>query len=150
MKKKLENEINNMKSLGRFFVPYNFPQSPPNEEEKVNILKFTEMTIDGYRVILHFNMHDYGNHFLETFQVLGRDIPFLPFSLTCKMAKRFLGLDYLSLIEVLKDNRKIYCWTVIKDKRGKAMFSPYKNKSEACIYEGLEYSYVPPDKVNFY
>ena len=147
---KINKAIEEMKELGKFFIPYNFPQSPPGEEDKINILKFHEITIDGYDIVLHFNVHDYGNHFLETFQMLGKDMPFLPFSLACKMAKKFLGPNYLSLIEVLKDNRKIYCWTVIRDKEGKAISSPYKTKSEPCVYEDLEYSYVPPDKVNFY
>jgi len=147
---KIDDVVRDMKALGRTLVPYNFPQVPPAEEDKVNVLKFHEMVVDGYNVVLHFNIHDYGSHFLETFQLLGKDIPFLPFSLVCKMAKKFLDQNFLSLIEVLKDNRKIYCWTVIKDRNGNPISSPYKSKSEPCIYEDLEYSYVPPDKVNFY
>jgi hypothetical protein len=147
---KLYDIVENMKELGNFFIPYNFPIETAAEEDKINILKFREVRVDGYDVILHFNKHDYGNHYLETFQLLGKDLPFLPFCLTCKLAKMFLGSHYLSLIEVLKDNRKIYCWTVVKDRDGKPMSSPYKDKSESCVYEDLEYSYVPPDKVNSY
>lgn len=147
---KIDEVVQDMKKIGEFFIPYNFPRVTSEEEDKINILKFKEMLLDGYDVIMHFNKHDYGNHYLETFQMLGKEIPFLPFCLTCKMAKMFLGSNYLSLIEVLKDNRKIYCWTVIKDKKGRPLASPYKSKSESCSYEGLQYSYVSPDRVSFY
>ena len=141
--------VNHMKSLAEYFIPYNFPKVPPKEEDEINILKFREAMVDGYNVILHYNKHNYGNHFFETFQVLGKEIPFLPFCLTCKLAKKFLGDDNLSLVEILKDNRKIYCWTVIKSFSGKSLKN-YKIKGENCIYEGLTYSYILPDKVNFY
>lgn len=147
---KIDEVVRNMKSFGESLMPYNFPRVSPQEEEEVNLLKFREIMLDGYDVVLHFNKHDYGNHYLECFQILGKDVPFLPFCLTCKMAKKFLGSSNLSLIEVLKDNRKIYCWTIIKDRDGNPITSPYRHKAESCTYEDLEYSYVHPDKVNFY
>lgn len=147
---KIDNIVSDMKKLADFFVPYNFPAVPPFEEDAINILKFKEVTLDGYNVVLHFNKHNYGDHYLETFQILGKEIPFLPFCLTCKMAKKFLGNRYLSLIEVLKDNRKIYCWTLIRDKKGHPIAHPYKHKVENCIYDDLQYNYLHPDKINFY
>lgn len=144
-----EDIVNSMKSLAENFMPYNFPIATPDEEEVINILKFKEAMVDGYNVILHYNKHNYGNHFFETFQVLGKEIPFLPFCLACKLAKKFLGNDCLTLVELLKDNRKIYCWTLIRDKNGKPIDNP-KFKGENCVYDGFQYSYVYPDKVNFY
>lgn len=131
-------------------VPYSYPFVPPEEEDAINILKFKEVTVDGYHLILHFNRHDYRSHFLETFQIIGKDTPFLPFCLTCKLAQRMLGERYLSLVEILKNNRKIYCWTVVTNRDGYAIASPYKNQGETCNYEGFEYNYVYPSSVNFY
>ena len=142
--------VGRIKRMAEQLVPYNFPTVSPQDEEIINFLKFTEATVDGYDVILHFNKHDYGDHYLETFQVLGKEVPFLPFVLICKLAKLFLGEQKLSLVEVLKDGRKIYCWTLIRDKKGKAIAAPYQNKGEDCSYEGFQYSYVTPDKINFY
>lgn len=147
---KIDDVVKKMKNLADFFVPYNFPAVPPSEEDKINILKFQEMVLDGYQVVLHFNKHDYGDHYLETFQILGKEIPFLPFCLTCKMAKKFLGNRYLSLIEVLRDNRKIYCWTLIRDKKGRPISHPFKQEAEHCSYDDLSYNYLHPDKINFY
>jgi len=144
-----EDIVNNMKVLATYFMPYNFPSVPPDQEDQINVLKFREIMVDGYNVILHFNKHDYGTHYFETFQVLGKEIPFLPFCLTCKLAKRFLGDNCLSLVEILKENRKIYCWTKITDKSGKPLYNP-KFRGEDCDYEGFQYNYVYPDKVNFY
>jgi hypothetical protein len=87
---------------------------------------------------------------LETFQVLGQDCPFLPFATICKLARAFLGNSNLSLVELFKDNRKIYCWTVVRNKNGVAIPNPYKNNSERCNYEGFAYNYVSPDQVKFY
>lgn len=131
-------------------LPYSYPYVKPEEEDDINVLKFKEVTVDGYNLILHFNRHDYKTYFLETFQIIGKHTPFLPFCLTCKLAQKMLGNRYLSLVEILKNNRKIYCWTVVRDRDGYAIPSPYKNRGEYCTYEGFEYNYVYPDSVNFY
>jgi hypothetical protein len=147
---KIDKIVEQMQRLANQLVFYNFPTVPAEDEDEINILKFHEAVIDGYNVILHYNKHDYGDHFLETFQVLGKEVPFLPFALICKLAQKFLGDRHLSLVEVMKERRKIYCWTIVRDARGRVKSSPYENEGTDCIYEGLKYSYVSPDKVNFY
>jgi hypothetical protein len=146
----MEKIIKQMRTLADQLMIYNYPSVSPQDEDEINILKFHETTIDGYSVILHFNKHDYNDHYLETFQVLGKEIPFLPFSLICKLAQEFLGDQHLSLVEVMKEHRKIYCWTITRNKDGTPRISPYEEEGKDCIYEGLKYNYLSPDKVNFY
>lgn len=142
--------IQRMQRLADRLIPYSYPSVKPQDEDDINVLKFASTTVDGYDVVLHFNKHDYGTHYLETFQVLGQDCPFLPFATICKLARAFLGNSNLSLVELFKDNRKIYCWTVVRNKGGVSIPNPYKNNSEICSYEGFAYNYVSPDQVRFY
>jgi hypothetical protein len=148
--KSFDEQVEEMKRFGNILMPYNFPQVPQEEEEDVNFIKAREVMVDGYSLILHYSKADYGNHYLETLQVLGKYIPFLPFSLVCKIGKRFLGNKHLSLVELFRDNRKIYCWTLVSNRAGKAVPGPYQNEVETCIYEGFEYRSVSPKQVNFY
>jgi hypothetical protein len=137
--------------MGDMLVPYNFPLGDPNVEDDINPLKTTEVVVDGYPIVVHYSKADYGSHYLITFQVLGQNAPFLPFNVVVKLAKKFLGSKDLSLVELLKDNRKIYCWTVTMTKEGESMLLLQDEEdSEHCIYEGFEYVYMRPDKVSFY
>jgi hypothetical protein len=148
--KSFDEHIREMKGFGHFLMPYNFPQVPAEEEEDVNFIKAREVVIDGYNLILHYSKADYGGHFLQTLQVLGKFTPFLPFCLVCKIGKRFLGDKHLSLVELFRDNRKIYCWTLVTNRAGKPIQGPYQNDEETCVYEGFEYRSVSPKQVNFY
>jgi hypothetical protein len=148
--KHIDEIVEQMKALAEHLIPYNFPCVAPEEEDEIHFLKFCDVLVDGYDVVLHLNKHDYEDHYLETFQVLSKTTPFLPFALVCKLAIKFLGSENLSLLEILKDGRKIYCWTIIRDKSGNIVENPYKEKAENCFYEDFEYSYVTPDKVKFY
>jgi hypothetical protein len=147
---KLERHVREMRALAEHLVPYNFPKAPADWEDDINILKAREVTIDGYSVVVHFSKADYGDHYLETLQILAKNAPFLPFVLLCKLAKAFLGDKELSLVEVIRDNRKVYCWTLTVDKDGNPIPSPFQQESEPCQYEGFRYSYMQPDQVKFH
>jgi hypothetical protein len=148
--KKLEDHVEHMRNLGDMLIPYNFPKAPAEWEDDINILKATEMVVDGYTIVVHYSKADYETHYLETLQILGKNAPFLPFVLICKLAKRFLGEHELSLIEVVRDNRKVYCWTLTVDRDGKPIPSPFDQETEPCQYEGFHYSYMKPDQVRFH
>ena len=70
-----------MRNMGELLVPYNFPKADPRLENDLNVLKTVDCIVDGYSICLHFSKADYNSHYLETLQVLGKDIPFLPFCL---------------------------------------------------------------------
>ena len=114
------------------------------------ILREKEAVIEGYPVFVHYQKVKHHKHYLETVQIFGRNSPFLPFNLVCKIAKKFLGEDYLSLVEIFKNDRKIYVWSVCSDKKGNPIESPYKVEVEDCVFENLEYNYMQPNQVNFF
>jgi hypothetical protein len=149
---KLEQIIEHMRTLGDMLIPFNFPKSPLSNtmEDDLAIFKQREAIIDGYPIIIHYQKSDYEKHLMETLQIYGKNSPFLPFNLICKLAKRFLGSHHLSLIEIFKDNRKIYIWSVCVDRRGRPIPSPYELETEECDFEGFNYLYMHPSQVNFY
>lgn len=142
----LNETIEQMRSLGDQLVPYN---SPENETD-LYVMKSREVTVDGYDLILYYTKNRYDGHSTEIFQVYGKIAPFLPFFLICKLAKKFLGSAELSLVELFRGNRKVYCWAVNVDGDGKPIPSPYGFEAEDCTYEGFKYSYLQPSQVNFY
>jgi hypothetical protein len=149
--KKLEEIVKNMRSVGKMLIPYNYPQAPLNFFiDDLEIFKEREIAVDGYSVIIHYQKADYGDYFLETLQVYNRLGPFLPFFIVLKVASRFLGPTNLSLVELLKDGKKIYCWSLALDKNNETIEIPYEIIGEECVFEGVKYTYVNPTEVNFY
>ena len=150
MHKSLVQHVAEMRALGKILVPYNFPKAPAEWEDDLNVLKSRELIVDGYDVVLHYSKADYEDHYLETLQVLGKNCPFLPFALVCKLAKIFLGEAELSLVEIFRENRKIYCWTLTVDRDDHPIPSPYPTEVERCSYQGFQYCYMNPDQINFH
>lgn len=149
---KLEDVIDNMRALGDLLIPHNYPKAPllSTSEDDLAILKEREITVDGYPIFLHYQKADYDTHLMETIQIYGKNSPFLPFNLVCKLAKRFLGSHHLSLVEIFKENRKIYIWSVCVDKRGRPIPFPFEEEIEDCEFEGFNYSYMQPNQIYFY
>ena len=148
---KADEVIERLKRMGELLVPYTFPRNDQAIEEDITILKTSDVTVDGYEITLHYNKADYQEYDSITLQVLGKYLPFLPFSLVVKLAKKALGSDRLYLAEVYQDNRKVYCWTLIMDKKGNPQQYPVEeHKSQPCQYEGFEYTYMDPSHLNFY
>jgi hypothetical protein len=146
----LDELIERMRVVGEQLVPYNFPQADQSLENHLNPMKTKEVVIDGYTMVLHYSKACYGEHYMETLQIIGKNSPFLPFNLVAKLAKRFLGAHHLALIEVFRDNRKIYCWTAMVDERGCPIPPVYEIESHVCTFEGMKYNYMDPRQVNFY
>lgn len=149
-RKPLEESIEEMRNMGKHLIPFNYPLNSPQTENDINPLKLKQLTVDGYQILLHYSKADYGDHYLETVQIFGRCYPFLPFHLVVKIARKVLGGYNLSLVEMLRENRKVYCWSVYLDLNGRPIEPPKKRKVEHCIYEGFEYDYLDSNQVNFY
>lgn len=109
-----------------------------------------EVVVDGYTIFVHYQKTDVGRQQLETLQIFGRNNPFLPFNLICKLAKKLLGSENLCLVELFKNDRKIYIWSLFLDKNGESTPSPFADEYESCEYEGLYYSYMQPNQVEFF
>ena len=148
--KPVDQIVKEMKSLGNWLIPYNFPQSPIETEDDISTLKIRETYVDGYSVFLHYCKAQYEDCYLLTFQVFGKYAPFLPFCLVCKLAKKFLGEHELSLVEIFREGRKLYCWTVILDFDNNPIPTPHRVPTKQCNYEGLHYSQMKSDMVHFF
>ena len=146
----LDEIIDEMRSIGEHFIPYNFPKTMPTLEDALKVFKEREVVIDGYPIILHYQKSDHDKHFMETLQIYCTSSPFLPFNVICKLGKRFLGSHHLSLIEIFQDGRKIYIWSVCVDDDGKPMPLPYDTETEECEFEGFSYLYMQPSQVDFF
>ena len=146
----LDEEIEVLRNMSEHLIPYNFPKGPPQNEDIIAPLKRAMVDVDGYTVGLHFNKADYGTYFLETVQVFGATMPFLPFHLVVKIARRILGSHFLSFIEVPKEDRKYYCWTCCTDRQGKPIRPQYDVKTEDAKFEGFSFTYIHASQFNFY
>ena len=146
----LSKHIREMKRLAEQLVPYTFPQAPLDTEKDIKSLKQREITVDGYDIVVCYSKGDYGDNFLETLQIQAEHYPFLPFNVVCKLGIQFLGDDCLSLIEVVKTGRKLYVWTLGTDKVDGMCILPDEEASVPCSYQGLDFSSLNPDHVNFY
>lgn len=142
---KLSVTVQEMRALGEQFVPY----STPADENDISVLKTREVTVDGYALVLYYTKSKFEDRSTEVLQIYGQHMPFLPFYLVCKLGKSFLGDFDLSLVELFRENRKIYCWSVNFDLAGKTISLP-DGFAENCQYEGFSYSYLQPYQVNFY
>lgn len=148
--KPLDEVIENMRNLGETLIPKNYPKAPPplvGTEDDLLMFKKKTIVVDGFNVDIHYQKSDFDDFYTETLQIYGMYAPFLPFGLVCKLAKKFLGSANLSLVEIFRENRKIYCWTVYVDRTGRPIEMPYDIKVESCHFEGLRYSYMQPSQV---
>lgn len=147
----LEQKINMLKTLGEHLVPYNYPRASQQEDLQVHYLKHIDIEVDGYKLQIHYNKADYGDKALITFQITGRNNPFLPFLLVLKVARKCLGDKYLSLLEIYRDKRKIYCWTLVQDNDGNPIQYPYEEDQVTHLeYGGFEYTYMNPNQAKYY
>ena len=131
-----------MKRMADLLVPYTFPIVDYEEEQEVLILKQSQITVDGYEVVIAFSRADYGKYHLISLQMKSAQSPFLPFNFVCNLARMFLGPRHLSYIEVLKDGKKMYCWTLRITPEGR--FLPPSKETELSSYEGFEYNVLNP------
>lgn len=143
-------KVDRLKKLGDRLVRFNFPMASQELEKDISVLKKAEVDVDGYGLIIHYNKAHYDDYYLESFQIMGKYFPFLPFHLVVKLACKALGEDRLSLVEFIQDERKVYCWSVCKDLDGQVTDKPFLGKAEPCEFEGFAYHYLNPDYLNFY
>jgi len=147
---KFDSKLEALRNLSLHLVPYNFPLGAVELEYYLSTLKRCESEVDGYTVVFHLNRASYGDHSLESFQVYNKYAPFLPFCLVAKLARKALGSHHLSLVEFYQEDKKIYCWSVCLDLRGRPMTSPMKERSDSRVFEGFQYAYMLPEQLNLY
>lgn len=146
----IQKTIDRMKKLGETLSSKTFPNCEIGEDEDLILLKSTEILIDGYTLILFYSVSDYHDHKIKTLQIYSKNHHFLPFNVVCKMAKKFLGEKYISLIELFVNNRKVYCWASICDEKDNPVMNPYSNQYTEKEFEDFNYFLMETDKINFY
>ena len=55
----------------------------------------------------------------------------------------------MRLVEVAKDNRRVYCWSAALD-HYKQPFALPDLHAQDCEFDGLRYGYAQPNQFNFY
>jgi hypothetical protein len=145
--KTFKQNVRKMKAMADLLIPHTFPKVSFEDEKEIVLFKEKIITIDGYEILLCFSRADYGKHFLESLQIQSYLTPFLPFNLVCKIAKEFLGKKNLSYIEFLRNNRKVYCWT-IKTRKGRSL--PIANPNFVANFEGLEFNILPKGTIDLF
>lgn len=147
MGEKLDRQIHRMEAMADMLIPFTFPEVPFEEEQQVLALKQHCVQVDGYNIVVCYSKADYEKYMLKTIQIQSIFTPFLPFSLVCKIGRKFLGSKHLSYVEFLRGSRKVYCWT-IKVEDGEPM-APGK-KTRPGSYEGFDYRILNPGSVDLH
>lgn len=147
MEKHLVQHVEEMRRLADHLVHLSHPNVEFVEEHEIIPLKCRTIKVDGYEMSVNFSKSDHKKHIIESLQIQSVYTPFLPFHVVCTVGRAYLGSQHLSFVDFMKNNKKIYCWTVRK-RRGKAL--PISSKSLPGYYEGFEYSVLQPGMVNLY
>ena len=148
--KKLDDAIDTLRTMGEHLIPYNYPKNHPALEDYIGFFKTILTEVDGYTVRVHFNKMDYGTHFVETCQMSGENIPFLPFPVVAKIGQKFLGSSHLSLIEQAIRGKMYWCWAICTDGTGRPMPWMHPMKTHSREYNGFEFQFVKPGEVDFH
>lgn len=144
----MHKHVKEMKSLANRLVKVSFPSVSPQDELEISCLKQREITVDGYEIIVYFNVCQHKDTDMQSVQVFGRYFTFLPFSVVCKVASEFLGTKNLSLVEVMQSERKIYIWSTYR-KDGELVDSPADTLT-VRKYDGLEFAMLDQRQVKFF
>jgi hypothetical protein len=139
---KLEDVISEMRIVAENLTPVTYPKVSLQHKSDAESLKQRHIVIDGYDLIVHFNRANYDTCYVETLEIGGVHIPFLPMYLVCKLGASFLGNHELKYSEAFKNGRKIYLWTIAVDKRGCPITLDTK-RLKVGKYENFEYLYLP-------
>lgn len=144
----IDQVILDMKKAGDALVEYTYPKADAALENEIYAIRGRDVIVDGYHLSVYYSKADYGKYYLEVFQVIGKWLPFVPFTVVCKLVKKFLGHENLSMMEVFFGQRKAYVWMSITDLDGKSL-PPVQNTIADFVFEDLKYHYVDPQDVNF-
>ena len=141
----LNTVVSEMSAVADHLVPYTYPMASFQNEQQILCLKQRIVRADGYETILCFSKANYTKYMLLSLQIQGYEVPFLPFTLICKLGRIFLGSRHLSFIDFMRNNRKVYCWA-IKSLDGELL--PPDKQAISVNYEGFEFSVLQPGAVD--
>jgi|694.fasta_scaffold08002_13 hypothetical protein len=145
--KTLKTHIEEMKRMAETLVLNTFPLSSVDDEEDVLLLKQKTISVDGHEIFICYSKSNYGTFFLESLQIQPYYTPFLPFTIVCNLGRAFLGDVNLCYAEFIKNNKKIYCWT-IRSNNGQLLKPDSETKKGN--FEGFEFNILLPGSIDLF
>jgi hypothetical protein len=133
---RLEDHVREMKSLAETLKPYSPPRCPRDDD--ISWLKAREVVVDGIPMTIHYSVADHGDFNPAVLTIGCRNVPFIPFTVICKVARMFLGTDNLTLFEYTKGGSKIYSWMVLFNNKGEPVQDHHNDKDKES-YNGFSF-----------
>jgi hypothetical protein len=138
----LEKHIKEMHDASAALMEYSWPVVSMDDEKQIICLKERDLYVDGYGICVVLSKNDHQAHYMQTLQIYASFGAFLPFSLVCKVAERFLGSLGLYYVSIIQNDRKVYIWTVCFNKNNQSI----EDKSYGAVrqdeYNGLKFHRV--------
>jgi hypothetical protein len=98
--------------MSKMLSRYSYPVRDLKDDIDIYPLKTRTLTVDGYEIIVHLNITEYGRFNIEILQLESVRSIYLPMHLLVKLGRMFLGSKEICYIDFYRNNRKVYCWTV--------------------------------------
>jgi hypothetical protein len=143
----LQDHVKEMRALALLLISHTFPIAEFDEEFEILPLKCRTILVDGYELQVTFSIAEYPKYMVESIQIQSLYTPFIPFNVVCKVARFFLGKKNLAYTDFLRNNKKVYCWTVRK--KDGVPITP-NDVAQNSVYEGFEYSILNPGSLDLY
>lgn len=147
---KAEETIGRMLKMAQTLIPKTFPNVSIKSDQDIIVLKSSEIVVDGYTIVVFYSISDFRDHKIKSLQLHSKNHQFLPFNTACKIAKKFLGNKYISLIELFANKRRVYCWTQVCGEKEAPIMNPYGGECEHKEFGDFDYYLIEPNSVNFY
>jgi len=147
--KKIISTIERMKKMANNLASLTYPKCLVGYDQDLVLLKSSEIMFDGYNIIVYFSISDYTNYKIKTLQICPKNHSFLPFNVSCKLAKKFLGEKKVSLLELFHGTKKIHCWSLVVDQKENPIKSPYEINYELQKFEDFKFYLMKSDEINF-
>ncbi len=128
--------VREMKGLAEALTPYSPPRHPKDDD--ISWLKTRDVVVDGVPMVVHYSVADHGDLKPAVLTIGCKNVPFIPLTVVCKVARMFLGTENLTLFEYTKGGSKIYSWMVLFNK-GIPVENHHTDKAEKESYNGFDF-----------
>lgn len=133
---KLQKHVKEMKTTAEAMMPYTPPKHPKDED--FSWMKTREIIVDGVAMVAHYSIADLNDIRPAILTVGPKYGPVIPFVTVCKVARSFLGDEYLTLFEYTKGGAKIYSWMVLLQD-GKPIENQHSTRAEKESHNGFDF-----------
>lgn len=128
--------VEEMKKLAEVLVPFTPPNQPKDDD--ISWFKSREIVVDGIPIVAHYSVTDHKDYRPIVLTIGAKKAPFLPFGVVCKVARMFLGDEYLTLFEYTKGGSKIYSWMILLHE-GEVISNNQTERASQESYNGFDF-----------